>query len=205
MNEDLKERIIRAYPSGTEHELDESALESEERDSRIRNAMESIKNEFPLVWHVDIFNKPAYQIGLIHRDQPSFESWVWQMNNENKLAWIKANGGQPYTVLWLRISRVADFFYSYFNHWVPRGDTGYLDADCRREPDVVWAGYQESLSKRLVENGFNFLTDELAREPTPFVTEVDYWSIPEDDPRWNDDDFEPAPIPSSVHQCLFKH
>jgi hypothetical protein len=164
--------------------------------------LRSLTKEFPLAYHVDIFNKPAYRIAITERDHPSFETWVGKMRNEDKLVWIAANG-QPYPVLWLKISRVADYWWSFFNHWTNRGDTGYLDADFRREPNALWSGYQRRTSTLLEEHGFSFLTNELAQEKVPSIMVLDYDSIPGDDPRWDDDDYEPPAVPSSVYECLF--
>jgi hypothetical protein len=33
--------------------------------------------------------------------------------------------------------------------------------------------------------------------------ESDYDPIPDDDPRWDDPDFEPPLIESTIHRCLF--
>ena len=39
----------------------------------------------------------------------------------------------------------------------------------------------------------------------PFVLTDGYDDIPHDDPRWEDDDFEPEPepVPASVYDCIF--
>jgi len=50
---------------------------------------------------------------------------------------------------------------------------------------------------------FAHLTNELSRERVLIVLEHDYGSIPDDDPRWNKEGFEPPLVPTSVH--LFAH
>src|SRR5207247_1444230 len=102
-----------------------------------------------------------------------------------QLAWLKRNG-EPYPVLWLNISRVADYFYRYYNHWTPRGETGYVDADCTRLPNSTWLGYQSVIEEQLQKHGFELMSKETASEETPFILERDYDSIPDDDPRWAD-------------------
>ena len=37
----------------------------------------------------------------------------------------------------------------------------------------------------------------------PFVLTDGYDEIQHDDPRWDDDDFEPEPVPASVYDCIF--
>lgn len=205
MNDGLADRIRRAYPSGLIYNLDETSLVSDERDARNQATLTAISTVCPLAITVSPFDKPAYEITITQKDHPPFETWAWLMGNADKLAWIKSSNGDSYTAFWLKISRVADFYYCFYNHWVPRGDTGYLDADLKRKPNALWAGYEKTIRGELERNGLAYLTDDLAREETPFVLEHDYDSIPDDDPRWNEDGFEPPLIPSTVHECLFKH
>lgn len=124
------------------------------------------------------------------------------MVRSKKLEWIKQNGG-PYPVLWLKVSRVADYYYYYYNHWVPRGDTGYLDADFKLPPNQRWSEYEKVLRDTLAEANFQFCSDEMAASRTSLVKDNDYDSIPEDDPQWADDAFEPPLVDISIHQCLF--
>lgn len=202
MNDLLAMKIRRAYPDGTAN-LDESALISDERDDRINNVLVMVEDECSLnVEEGFPFDKEAYQFMLTQKDHPPFELWL-RMNNSQKLAWIGANHGEPYPVFWLKISRVADYYEYFYNHWVPRGNTGYLDIDCRRSPNTLWAGYEMKIRKAMGDNGFSYMTDELAIETVPFVPEPDYGGIPEDVPRWYDDAFEPPLVPARVHECLF--
>lgn len=205
MNENLINKLMKAYPEGVIHARDDNALVSEERDERIRSVLRNITSELSLNVMVDVFDKPNYSLAMTEGNTPHFEEWLWRMGNPDKLTWISSNGDRPYVVLWLKISRVADYYSFYFNHWVPRGDTGYLDADCRREPSQAWSGYTQRISDWLGDQGFLLFTSELAKERTPFIQEHDYDSIPEDDPRWDEDDFEPPLVPAYLGECLFGH
>jgi len=202
MTDDLAERLRRAYPTGLFGELDQAALVSEERDRRLQEALTETVRECSLSMSVEPFDKPAYEITLTQKEHPPFDVWIWQMRNPQKLAWIKANGG-PYPAFWLKVSRVADHYYFFYNHWVPRGDTGYLDADFRLQPNPLWVGYEAQIRHALETRGFAFETDALARERTPLVLVHDWDAIPENDPRWDDDSFEPPLVPASVDACLF--
>ncbi len=124
------------------------------------------------------------------------------MDNEKKLAWFNANNQKPYPVFILKISRIADYYCHYFNHWLPKGENGYWDADCRREPDGSWKKYSQCINSALNEAGFTYLTKELANEKIPSIWMTDF-DFPDDDPRWDDDDFVHPLIPASVYDCLF--
>jgi len=202
MNVSLENSIRKAYPSGIVYELDEAALENEERDARIQSVLDSCAIECRLNWSFDVFKKPAYTIWLTQEEHPAFYDWVWRMDSPEKIAWIKQNS-EPYPVLWLRISRVADYYYHFYNHWTVRGDTGYLNADCARRPNDTWSAYQSILERQLHIAGFEYLGEDVCGARTPFVLEHDY--VPEDDPRLDDIDFEPPLVPTTVHECLFSH
>ena len=123
MHADLERRLRAVYPSGEIQGLSEDALVSSERDERIGKALKFITDNTPLFCTPHPFHKPAYEFTFTQLDHPEFSSWVWQMDNAAKLNWIK-KAGEPYPVLWLKISRIADFFDYFFNLWTPKDDTG---------------------------------------------------------------------------------
>jgi len=198
----LGQRLRAAYPTGLVDELDKAVLESPRRDARIREALKTASSQYRIAYDIQAFDVPAYQTAITQQEHPSFGAWIWQMSNDDKIAWIREHG-EPYPVMWLCISRVADYYYYHFNHWVPRGDTGYLDADFSREPNSTWAWYSNVITSCLNERGFVLLTDTLARSRSRAVRERDYDSIPDDDPRWDDDAFEPPLVAATIHRCLF--
>jgi len=59
------------------------------------------------------------------------------------------------------------------------------------------------LEASLAEHGFLYFSQVMAVERTALVKEQDFDSIPEDDSRWEDDDFEPPLIDATLHECLF--
>jgi hypothetical protein len=204
MDKALADRIVTAYPTGLIYERNDEALVSAERDQRLQLALGDMLRDCNIDYAVEPFEKPAYKIALTQADFPPFATWIGGMNNPDKLRWIR-DQGQPYPVFWLKVSRVADYCYNFFNHWVPRGDTGYLDADFNRPPNALWSGYEKAICARLHEAGFLYCSKELAAVQTPMVLESDYDAIPEDDPRWDDADFEPPLVPTTVHRCLFDY
>ena len=44
---------------------------------------------------------------------------------------------------------------------------------------------------------------EFLNQKVPFVLTWGGDEIPDDDPRWDDDDFEPDPVPAVMFDCLF--
>lgn len=203
MTDDLARIIKRAYPAGTTDGLNESTLENEARDVRLRAALQAATIGLGVNWDTDK-DRLTYQFRFIEKWHPEFSQWIWEMDNAEKIAWIGKNGA-PYAVLWLKVSRVADYYLHFFNFWMPRGDTGYLDIDFKQPPNVAWTARLAQIMERLEQSGFRHLTPELAAEKTPFVLERDYDSIPDDDPRWDDENFEPPWVRSTVHECIFSH
>lgn len=201
MNSYLENRIRNAYPSGLLYELDEVAITNKERDARLWTVIDSCLKECKLECKVTLWSGLRYyEVVMTQKDHPSFNSqWVSRMTNEDKINWIKNNG--PYPVFWLKVSRVDDYYIYHYNHWIPKGDTGYLDAKCDIQPNQIWLGYECFIKTELEKFGFKFLTVELASERVSFVLESE--SIPHDDPRWDDDDFEPPLVTSDVYECLF--
>ena len=202
MTESLTAQLQCAYPTGRLYELDEKTLESNTRDDRMIDILRQVLGKCPLSVTLSPFTKPAYKITFTHKNHPPFDEWVWLMSNPQKLAWIENNNGEPYPAFWLNFSRVADFYFFFYNHWVPRGNTGYLDADCKRKPDAQWANFETIIRSELENGGFQYLTAE-ANEKTPLVCKQDFASIPDGDPRWDLPDFEPPFVPCSLHECLF--
>ena len=70
-------------------------------------------------------------------------------------------------------------------------------------PNPPWASHVYIIEATLAEYGFEHIADDLARSEVPFVTEKDYESIPDDDPRWEDDSFEPPDRPATFYRCIF--
>ena len=201
MNLELENRIKKAYPTGLIEELNDAMLRSEGRDERLQCVLTLADTGCHLACQQDNTSL-FYSFAFTQKEHPRFEVWVSQMRNPEKLAWIKANG-QPYPVLWVNISRVADWYYFYYNHWTPRGETGFLDADWKRSPSALWHHYEKTIRNELALRGFDFLSSELAAEKTPFVLKRDYDSIEDTDPRWSDPEFEPPLTPATIHHCLF--
>jgi hypothetical protein len=202
MSPDLLHRIQKVYPNGTICSLDKEALKDKERDKRILVALESVSKKCNLVFEFQPFDIPSYSICLTQADHPEFRVWLLTMDNAAKIRWI-TEYGSPYPVLWLKISRAFDYYYLYYNHWKQRGDSGYLDADFRDTPNEQWKENQKTLEITLQQHGFLFFSDSLASQKTSLVQERDYDSIPDDDPRWSNDDFEPPWVDSTLHECLF--
>ncbi|MDR2689741.1 MAG: hypothetical protein LBB76_08305 [Azoarcus sp.] len=200
MNDSLKKRLESVYPHGNDWDLDENQLVS---DTWVRfgHAFRAICEIRPVRVAQGWNGKILAEVVVTDADAPSFGEWL-SMNNPAKLRWI-AERQSPYVAYWVRVSRVADYFVSHFNHWKPRGDTGYLDADCSEQPSEVWRQHENVVLRVLHEYGFTLADRKLLNEPVPSVLTWGGSAIPENDPRWEDDDFEPPPVTAVVYDCLF--
>jgi hypothetical protein len=202
MDADLANRLRIAFPTGVDWEHDAAALDGNDQTIRITKALSTLGD------HIRV--EPDFQWQLLKgftvtlKSTPSFSTWIWSFGRQSKIDWIRKNNAY-YVVLWLQVSRVADYFRWHFNHWHPRGETGYLDADCNIEPDAQWCSTLKTLTTALEEHGFKHATQEIISERVDFIYTYGGDEIPEDDPRWNDIEFEPPPTKASVYKCLFGH
>lgn len=203
MRPSVEQRIRAVFPAGNDWERDDKQLEANDYGERITYVVKKCCSTLPMSVKSERWPDHNYdQFAFTHRDSPDFDTWIWKMDNSEKIHWINEHGS-PYVVLWLQVSRVADFYYAYFNHWKPRGDTGYLDADSKEEPNEKWRRYSEGVFNRLHEQGFLLATQDFLRERVPFVLTWGGDEVPDSDPRWDDENFEPDPVPATVYDCLF--
>ncbi len=198
-------RLRNAYPGGLLNDLDETALVSEERDNRIKNVIQAVTVSCDLNVYIMPFDSPSYGIIFSKKNDPPYVTWIWIMNNSDKISWINSNKGEPYSFLFLKINRIADYYYYFYNYCLPRGDTGYLDFELHREPVENWNSSEMEIRSELKRNKFTHFTEEMSREKVDFLLEYNYALIPHDDPRWDDIDFEPPLEPASLHACLFSN
>jgi hypothetical protein len=204
MSPDIEQKLRTAYPNGSIHDLFEEALINPARDERLRDVLNFITAQCPIRVASQLSNNLTWEYTLTQIEHPPFETWVWRMDNPAKLKWIAQSRGEHYPVFWLKFSRVADFYYCFFNLWHPRGETGYLDGRWTDDPPTAaWASYLRLIKSTLQEYDFEMLPEDVARSEVPFILEPNYDAVPEDDPSWENAEFEPPVEPSSVHRCLF--
>lgn len=199
----VEERIRAVFPKGNDWEREDKALDANDYAERVQYAIDKICLLAPLsVRSQRRSDHHCDEFIFTHIDDPSIESWVGVMDNASKLQWIK-NKGKPYVAFWLKVSRVADYYMTFFNHWRPRGNTGYLDSESREEPSIAWVEYSQQIFEQLEVQGFLPATRDFLNEKVPFVLTWGGDEIPDGDPRWDDDNFEPDSVPSVVYDCLF--
>lgn len=200
MNSSLDQRLRCAFPSGLLWEPDESVFGANEQQERL----DAVLVDLSLSARVE--HQPAgrqnHKIVITSKDAPAFNDWIWRFDNAAKIDWIRRNASY-YVALWLTVSCVADYYFHYFNHWHPRGETGYLDADFRIEPNAQWTMLALEMEQSLSKQGFQHATRDIGQERTPFVLKPGFDEIPEDDSRWDDPDFEPPLVRACVFDCLF--
>ncbi len=115
------------------------------------------------------------------KGDPPFSEWQgW--DKPQKLAWIKENQA-PYPVLRVTLSRVAHYYYYHFNHWVTRGDTGYLDIQLERDGHTQWEPHLNLIQEIPVELGYQFLSKECNTEQMPNFVSNGYDAIHNNDPH----------------------
>ncbi|MDR3221180.1 MAG: hypothetical protein LBU46_04100 [Candidatus Accumulibacter sp.] len=200
MNDDLKKRIGAVYPHGNDWDWDGNQLIPDtlgRLDQAFRAACEILPVRTARGWNGEML----IEFVVTDADAPGFGEWL-SMGNPAKLRWI-AERQSPYVAYWVKVSRIADYFVSFFNYWKPRGNTGYLDTDCGEQPNEVWRQYENAVRRVLGEYGFTLADRELLNEPVPSVLTWGGSAIPDTDPRWEDDDFEPPPVTAVVYDCLF--
>ncbi len=203
MRQLLEERIRAVFPKGNDWEHDDKELDANSYVQRINCVIKNCSSLLPLSVKSERWSGHLYdQFMFTHSSAPDFDSWVFAMDNAAKIKWIQENNC-PYVVLLVKVSRVADYFITYFNHWRPRENTGYLDADFREEPNQLWKDYARKVFDQLKDQGFLLATREFLNEEVPFVLTWGGDAIPNDDPRWDDDEFEPEPVLAVMYDCLF--
>lgn len=198
----LKSRIEAVYPKGVDWERDNGQLDPHDHVGRIQSAIGAICAEAPLAVTAQRWSSPCDEFAFTSALDPEFDTWIWSMGNAAKINWIREHD-KPYVVLWIKVSRVAGYYVTHFNHWRPRGDTGYLDADFREQPNAAWQEFSGKVFAHLKAAGFELATSTMLQERVPFVLTWGGDEIPDDDPRWGNNDFEPDPVPASVYDCLF--
>jgi len=198
----LDARIRQVYPTGRVWEIDESQLGQNNQATRLEQALGSVEKAFQLRIALEPGDKLLHALAITHAGDPAFHDWVFGMGNPEKAGWCNTNNC-PYVVFWLRISRVADYYYFHYNHWKPRGDTGYMDTDHLMVANEAWKQYERAICSNLQKQGFIMAPDEMLKQRISFVLEEGFDEIPDDDPRWDDEDYRPPLVPTSVYQCLF--
>ena len=202
MSPELEQRIKRVFPDGNDGEPDRSQFVAD-TGQRLQRVFDQVRQSLPVAMAMGFSNDRSFEFVVTDKAAPKFDDWCFAMKNPDKLKWIADNGGEPYVACWFTVSRVADYYKTWTNHWRPRGDTGYLDTSHSEEPSATWRQWQAEIARAMAEHGFALATFEFWRERVPFVTTYGGDEIPDDDPRWDDDDFEPPAVPAALYDCLF--
>ncbi len=200
MTPDLESRLRAVFPTAKDWEPDEATLDV----FAIRDAVAVLKA--PLLragMRVERYFRLGVNVSLVitDADSPSFVDWI-AADSEGKKRYL-SEFCNPYVVFWVRLSLVDRCYLPHVNAWKPKGDTGYYDIDSDGLLSEKWQVRAELLNRLLQNGGFRLLPDVEGREEVPFVMNRGFDDIPVDDPRWDDDDFEPSVVPSTVYTCLF--
>lgn len=201
MDKYLEERIRAAFPSGTTFERDDSQIDIGDYKERLRCFLREVTSKLPLQYDVFASDTPlnCYEITFSSSKIP--DNWS-RVSYDAKVRLLESEKIEDFLYN-LNISRIADLYFSNFNHRVPRVDTTYYDFD-DKPLDWTWRYYEAVIIESLYRNGFHPANPELMHEKVPFIKVYGGDYIPDDDPRWDDDDFEPEPVIGTVYDCLFR-
>lgn len=202
MDKDLEMTIRAAYPSQRLDDLDEAKLGLRNQDARLIGCIERLREKFPV--GVDsVHSQPQrHEIAFTHIYGPQLKAWLYGMQSEEKLSLIECRGF-PFVILWLHVSRVSDYYRIVINHWTVGKEQRNLDVDFSQEPDDEWHSILAGIERELRDCGFNLLPPEMTREKVEFLLRDGYDDIPYDDPRWDEEGFEPPDVLASVYEAVF--
>ena len=200
----LEARIRAVFPQGNDWERDDAQLDANNSKGRLKQVFNRIKTDLPLrIDEVSAWSQTHFfDIHISHNALPSRDDWS-KLSDVAKNDCLKESGMPYFTIFFLSVSRVADCYIYYFNHLTPRVGTQYDDHICDEEPPKEWGDAVQSVNAILREHGFLLASREMLLEEVPFVLTWGGDAIPNDDPRWDDDDFEPDPVSAVVYDCLF--
>jgi len=199
----LEHRLMIAYPGARAWEPDTSVLGANAQDERLEMALLAFnRSSGKRVESTFAPPRLARERVITDADAPPFSTWIWRMDNAAKIDWIRRQD-RFYVALWLKVSRIADYYALYFNHWHPRGESGYLDPDCHLSPDPNWQAVSGELEEALGHHGFQRATLDLVGQRSRFVMDQGWDDIAEDDPRLDEPEFEPPLVAATLQQCLF--
>ena len=201
MSPELEQRVRLVFPNGNDQELDRSQFVAD-TGGRLQRVFDQVQQLLPVIMSMGFSNDRSFEFVVTDSAAPNFEQWL-SMKNPDKLNWIVQGGGKSYVACWYTASRVANYYKTWINHWRPHGDTGYLDALHSEEPSATWQQWQKEVARSMSEHGFALATREVWNERVPFITTWGGDEISEDDPRWDEDDFEPPPVLATLYDCLF--
>ncbi len=195
-----------SYPSGNTDAPEKSALDNNGLDikaQRLSDVLFGAQCYSSLAWDLRGRLSKINTLIINLKGDPPFSDWQ-SWDKPQKLAWIKENQA-PYPVLRVTLSRVAHYYYYHFNHWVARGDTGYLDIQLERDDHTHWEPHIKLIEEILSELGYKLFPKERNTELVPGFVSDGYDAIPDNDPRWDDDDFVPPEVPAILWDCLFEY
>ena len=169
MTDELANSLRRAYPTGRLWEMDKRVLVDPDRNSRIRFVLDYCCDECGIKWETMPNGWPCYEFIITQREHLGFREWL-DLSNRDKVTWTQRNGS-PLVALWLRISRIANYYECCYNHWLPNSQNGHLCPDCGPPPHAEWSDHEVILKERLDRAGFLYCPVTLRpREPRWFLT-----------------------------------
>jgi len=196
----IVKRLAEVYPTGSLYEPDEDILKKSNTFDRLKPLIQFLGKKLNLHYQCSSREEQNYSLYFTQQNHMGFDNWIYLPNDE-KLYYIKEYGDR-FPVFLMKVSKVADYYYYWYNIWVPRGNTGYLDIDLQ-EPSQLWINHEKEINASFKSYGFDMFPKKGYSIKVPNVKFQDFDSIPEDDPRWDDEDFELPMVDAYLGDCIF--
>ena len=159
MDEYLERRIRTVFPTGVDWEPDKAQFDADGHRERLWKVIWLLQTAVTVErgWTHGYLT----EFNMTLPEHPSFDEWQ-NMDRERRIAWLAQRGGK-YPVLWLKVSRAADYFHFFFNTWVHK-DSGIIDTTGEYGPTGRFVKFPELLIAAIEDMGFRQATPEMWRE-----------------------------------------
>jgi hypothetical protein len=196
MKEEIKECILKLYPSGKFEEKNVSVLFGEDYLKNIYSLLEKIaeRGNVNYVPKAYLPRDSSFTFLVTLKQDPDYKEWN-SFSDEEKLKWLKESN-RKYPVVWLIFSRIYPLYDFYYDYWIISRNTGelFIEGDYETS-DRRWDPFLENIGETLKEYNIQRLLEEELQEEVEFVKE-----------EYFEDEYDPVPQHrnTNVYQCLFQ-
>lgn len=172
MKEEIKESILKLYPSGRFEEKNIALLFKGDYLNSIYDFLKRVQssgniNYFPQSYSQ---NDSAFSFVITLKEDPDYNHWM-SYSDEEKIKWIKQSN-RKYPVLWLIFSTIYPLYEIDFDYWTIRDSTGQLITESDYETDDKrWYPFLSASRKLPEEYNIQRLPAEELLEDVDFVKE----------------------------------
>jgi hypothetical protein len=125
----------------------------------------------------------------------------WLVAGRESKSTFFASGGEPFPILWVKLSVIYPAWHAYYNFWHPRdADPRYCDITyAQAPPSSDWQEAEARISNWLSDRGVDRLSE------TVLATDLDWLLEEEFDDEDDDEDGASEWLPVHVKAALFGH